>query len=412
MRLTQKLSQPIRSEADVEQRSAQETISRRSGNLSGRPDLPIELQHLSDISSNRVGPQRYPATTPTVAGPQQLPQAASRASGSRSPPALDASGPGKSIRRDIRGNPVKATQSESSWGTHTWKELSPAHRSLIVQFVDEILETAVQCKTEYDFDNTFVYLNKPIQDYSSAIEACQIWRRDFSKSELSLAEVSVDLCQCVGSDTYGFRMIWDFIDKFNCVGNDELGDVARGRSFFRDRGRQDVPDSEVRSESAENTHAGIAEGIYRTPSTENFFNQTVPHSKSHMRGALNSETYKSFSQSGTPFINGVSGFMQQIAMHMELDGLYEEAPQPERDRRETIIVLLAAAMVACGNHGLMDAILPAKTYGYFPDVPEPLTGHGGYDRSIQALVAHLRKIGLPTERLIRTPPTRKVVSHN
>jgi hypothetical protein len=127
---------------------------------------------------------------------------------------------------------------------------------------------------------------------------------------------------------------------------------------------------------------------------DDFFDEGIHHEKGAVERIKESDTSRMFGSSGTPFIAGASGTVQIVAMIMEVGGKFQDLSKEEKDQREIILGLIAAAGVVGGNHSMMESILAAKLYGYFAQVPDSLESARGYDRAIAALENRLNELGL------------------
>lgn len=109
------------------------------------------------------------------------------------------------------------------------------------------------------------------------------------------------------------------------------------------------------------------------------------HFKGDVERTPQSQTAQKFMDSGTPFIGGASGTIEQIVSMMEKDKPHGSLPSEESNQREQIIALYSAMLVIGGNHSLMEGLLPAKGYGYFKEIPDVLESPEGYGEAMAAI---------------------------
>jgi hypothetical protein len=146
-----------------------------------------------------------------------------------------------------------------------------------------------------------------------------------------------------------------------------------------------------------NPHAGITDRTFRQEETENIFGKEVVHAKGFFEGDPKSATYQKFAKQGAPFIAGVSGTMQGLAMSWEigkpLGSIKDQQQQDtERAKREKTAGIYMATLLAGGHHSASELLFSAKSYGLFPDVTDPLTN---YPQAMQELGARFKQLGLP-----------------
>ena len=188
-----------------------------------------------------------------------------------------------------------------------------------------------------------------------------------------------------------FKGLMDMIgsplqDKFP-----ELDAKAREQPFFKNRGRNKNPLPRNRRQSMDSRHLGITTGMDRTPDTEDVYTGDFFHAKGQFLARLDDETVKKFQKSGAPFIAGASGTIQFVALEMENAKPFDQLQPTELQEREKVLTMLSVQHVAAGHHSMAECLLAAKVYGYFKNVPDPLTD---YDGAMKAFEKHLQSLGL------------------
>ena len=297
--------------------------------------------------------------------------------------------------RDRRGNSIAATRRESSWSVELWRKLDQDKIRMVAELARSLADKGKALLPHFE-----EVLDLFDEDRRNTVLP---W---FQAPPLVLAALErlpaeadgPELCELLLNEDVQFRELLDLHGNIAEVQYPDISALARRRSFFEDRGRQLIDLGDRRRESLTNRHAGITDRENQTASTEDFFRGAVGHAKDGFERIEESETVKKFLDSGTPFISGVSGVIQQLAMLMEVDTPADSLSEEERQHRETIIGLMAAMLVVGGTHSMMEGILPAQAYGYFTDVPNPLDMVHGYDEAMAALERRFGELGLTTTK--------------
>jgi hypothetical protein len=300
---------------------------------------------------------------------------------------------------DRRGNNVEATRRESRWATQVWKQLTPEQAGLFVDHLYQLVDAGRYYRQE-------LVKILPRMDKTEAAESMARFRHvdeveksldEWMRSGGSGSELAERLL-----DKRDFKNLLDLVGKLQETMDPVLRNRIRAQPFFTDRGRQLMPEDQVRESSLMNRHAGIADGLHRRRSTENFFSKDIEHAKADYERIPSSDTSRRFSRGGTPFVGGISGSAQFIVQHMEMQCPFRERPLPERQQMEQLLLMHAALMTAGGHHSIMETLLPGRMLGYFADLPDPLRSRDGYDVCMTALDARLRQMGMSAQ--IRLSP--------
>jgi hypothetical protein len=293
---------------------------------------------------------------------------------------------------DRRGNNAAATVRESRFAQQTWANMPEAHKREMVGELRWLIQSSKNFQAVFSrFSRSMPRADRHyVEDRFHVAHTLERRLDHWEEND----GTSKGLCNLLlGGDA-------EFKDLTDCIGTcaehlePDTAETARGRSYFQDRGRMSVPGAQQRAESVLSRHSGITDSVHRTPSMENFFSGDVEHYKGMARRDEQSMTAQRFQRSGTPFIGGASGTMANLLMLMELKAPQNTLEDPEYDQRERALGHYASLLVAGGHHSMMECILPARSYGYFLDVPNPLNEGGDYNRSASALEASLANIGI------------------
>ena len=276
---------------------------------------------------------------------------------------------------DARGNDPMATKRESSWAAEF-----------------------VQNPPGDVLTSTLTYLN----DLPEKIGNRNIiGTPEFKKKLQTLGDqpTGVQFATFFADQKTGFKGLMDEIGLPIQNNFPELDAKARDQPFFTDigrnagskRGRNAGGLPRNRRQSMTNRHLGITTSMDRTTDTEDVYNTDVNHAKAEFLARLDDETVKKFQKSGAPFIAGASGTIQFIAMEMETRKPFEQLQPDELKEREKVLAMMSVQHVAAGHHSMTECLLGAKPYGYFKNVPDPLTD---YDGAMRAFEKHLQDLGL------------------
>jgi hypothetical protein len=285
---------------------------------------------------------------------------------------------------DARGNDTLATQRESSWAT---------------EFVKNPPGDAIKA--------TLGYFNGFPQKMAFEPKGNTFKRKDGEGQTVRGIKAFNDGLTTLGNAPDG-KALANFIaqpefkyavDELGYVleqNYDQLHKKAREQSYFNGPGGQkDAGRGKHlhfrRNSVALTTNAGITTGADRTSDTEDFYDNPLGHAKAQNRADMASDTFKKFKNAGAPFIAGASGTMQYIALDMETRKPMKDLGKAELKAREQTLAMLSAQHVALGHHSMAECLIAVKPYGYFKDVPDPLTD---YDAAMKAFEKHLEKLGL------------------
>jgi len=294
---------------------------------------------------------------------------------------------------DRRGNVVEATRRESSWATQIWQHATPAQMQPFVRHLRELVGVAQNYRQEMI---GLLSTMPPTEAFELMARFQHIDVVDQSLNEWSKTNGSGrNLAQRL-LDNRDFKQLLDLVGERQQMIAPGLHHAMRSPQFFTERGRQLLPEDQVRQPSLMNRHAGITDGLHRRPSTENFFSKNIEHAKADFERIPSSATSNRFTQSGTPFIGGISGSAQFIAQHMEMQRPFQHRPPHEQAQMERLLLMHAALMAAGGHHSIMETLLPAFVLGFFANTPNPLRKGGSYTETMQALDARIQQLGLRT----------------
>lgn len=291
---------------------------------------------------------------------------------------------------DSRGNVAVNTQAESSWATETLKDLATNQEAMALLKAD--------LKRVYDGTK-----DKDLVTTKSAGKFHKGYERFFGKKGGGKKGADLppeatpqpqDFVNLMLETQYDFKEAVDALNRNQKSEDVALWKSCRTREEFADRGR--IQGRERRN-SFVGPHAGITDHAFRQEETENFFTREVVHAKGTFEGDPKSKTYQRFVEQGAPFIGGVSGTMQGLAMAWEKDKpLAKIADDDEREeeieKREKMAGVYMATLLAGGHHSASEMLFSAQSYGLFKDVPDPLKN---YPAAMQALGERFEELGLP-----------------
>ena len=280
---------------------------------------------------------------------------------------------------DARGNVGVNTQAESSWAVTTLAGLDNDALDLL------------------DADLRRIYAATQNRGPNVKAKASKFHKgfEKFYGKDGSGQPSAQDLVGLMLEKEYDWKSAVDYLASSDGKANKALREQCRGkREFDEDRGRIQ---GRTRQNSFVNPHAGITDRTFRQEETENIFGKEVVHAKGFFEGDPKSATYQKFAKQGAPFIAGVSGTMQGLAMSWEigkpLGSIKDQQQQDtERAKREKTAGIYMATLLAGGHHSASELLFSAKSYGLFPDVTDPLTN---YPQAMQELGARFKQLGLP-----------------
>jgi hypothetical protein len=279
---------------------------------------------------------------------------------------------------DARGNVGVNTQAESNWAVATLSGLDNDALDLL----DNDLKR-IYAATHNRGDNIKAKASK----FHKGFER-------FYGKDGSGQPSAQDLVGLMLENEYDWKSAVDYLAGSDGKANKALQDQCRKKPEFDDRGRIQ---GRTRQNSFVNPHAGITDRMFREEGTENIFGKEVVHAKGFFEGDPKSATYQKFAKQGAPFIAGVSGTMQGLAMSWEiakpLNSIKDQQQQDaERSKREKTAGIYMATLLAGGHHSASELLFSAKSYGLFPDVADPLTN---YPQAMQELGTRFKQLGLP-----------------
>lgn len=279
---------------------------------------------------------------------------------------------------DARGNVGVNTQAESSWAVATLAGLDNDALDLV------------------DADLKRIYVathNKGQAVKEKASKFHKGFEKFYGKDGRGQPSAQ-DLVGLMLENEYDWKSAVDYLAGSEGKANKNLQGQCRNKPEFADRGRVQ---GRTRQDSFLNPHAGITDRMFRAEETENVFGKEVVHAKGFFEGDPKSATYQKFAEQGAPFIAGVSGTMQGLAMSWELAQPLnsindQQARDTEREKREKTAGIYMATLLAGGHHSASELLFSAKSYGLFPDVADPLTN---YPQAMQELGTRFKQLGLP-----------------
>ncbi|WP_150667359.1 hypothetical protein [Pandoraea anhela] len=340
------------------------------------PSQPMTVPHAHQpIPPQPVHPSRTALAPPVATGQASLP-----------PP------PPKVSKFDHRGNVVKAVQRESTWATQVFRHLTPSQTQDFVGHLNDLIVVATRCRNE-----RAQQLRQASPEEAAAqmrafapIDAIVHTLDEWSMKNGTAADLAD---RTIGNRQY--KMLVDLVVEHQIAAARPLYDAMRTPAYFTDRGRAEVP-VQSRRNSIMDRHAGITSSLHRTPSTENFFSNNTFHAKAMLVRLPDSETAKRFTDSGTPFIGGVSGSGQALGQMLEMERPFAQRTPREKALAEFLILTHAAHMTLGGHHSIMETVLSVRQLGLFADIPDPLREGGSYRKTMRALEAKARALGFQT----------------
>ncbi len=279
---------------------------------------------------------------------------------------------------DTRGNVGVNTQAESNWAVATLSALDANSVDMLNKDLKRV------------YDGT---RNKDPATTKAAGKFHKGYEKFYGKDGSGKPSAQ-DLVGLMLESEYDWKDAVDALNSSQKKVDKKLWEQCRTKQEFTDRGR--IQGRERRN-SFINPHAEIADHVFRPEETENFFGKEVVHAKGFFEGDPKSQTYQQFAQQGAPFIGGVSGTMQGLAMAWESDkplkSIGDKQEQDnEREKREKMAGIYMSTLLAGGHHSASELLFSAKSYGLFPDVADPLSN---YPQAMQDLGARFKQLGLP-----------------
>ncbi len=270
---------------------------------------------------------------------------------------------------DARGNDPLATKRESSWATDFIKDPPGKALKSTISYLKGFPETGVT-DTEKARMAHFKQGLTGLGDQPTGMQFANFFA---DGQNTQFKEVIDDISGPIGKS------------------HNELDLQGRNQPFFVDRGR--MGPQRMRRQSMDSRHVGITTSNDRTADTKDQYQGAYFHAQTQFRGKMDSDTVKKFQKSGAPFIGGASGTIHAVAVEMEVRGKVPvaELDPAEIQERERVLAMLSVQHVAAGHHSMSECLVAAQTYGYFKDVPDPLTN---YDSAMQGLEQHLQGLGL------------------
>jgi len=297
---------------------------------------------------------------------------------------------------DSRGNRAMATQAESEWANETLKSLrdNDEAMTLLTDELQRIYDDTKNVKGIVD-KRCVAKFQKGFEDYFGKYDDKEgQMRRTAAPKAQPKPE---DMVNLMLEERYDFKEAVDTLARVARKTDDGQQLYAKGRGKveeFKERGRTQ---GRKRKASFIGPQAGITDRNFRPEDLDNFFSRDVPHYKAVWEGDPDSATYQKFVDQGAPFIGGVSGTIQGIAMGMELEKKLDDIDDDDqRDeeiaRREQTVAFHMATLVAGGHHSVPEMLFAAQQHGLFTDIGNPLDN---YPKAMQQLEKKLVKYGLP-----------------
>ena len=288
---------------------------------------------------------------------------------------------------DSRGNVGINARAESTWAVETLSFLDMADDD----------DAKALCKAMRD-DLERIYqgtINAGVIDKKMASKFHKGYVKLFGPQG-ALEPSGKEMISLMLESEYDFKSAVDALNRIQETQNQQLYNDCRGKQEFTDRGRKE---GIKRRNSFVNPHAGITDRDFRTTDTEDFFPKEVVHAKGMLEGKPSSNTYQTFANQGAPFIGGVSGTMQGLAMGWELEKPLKDfkagkEQDDERERREKTAAIHMATLLAGGHHSVTELLFSAQSYGLFSDVTKPLDN---YPKAMKELGDRFKKLGLPCD---------------
>jgi len=179
----------------------------------------------------------------------------------------------------------------------------------------------------------------------------------------------------------------------------KVDDRVRSHFFFAERGRTDVPNEYIRRNSFLNNHAGIA-GLAHMPleAVAFFGNLVLSHAKSFVARDDDEAGARNARELGAPFIGGASGSIEYMVHSMEDTCLSKcrgglVPCEGGCQVREALLGIMAAALIAGGQHSLLECLEVMQAMGYFTNVAPVATG-GDYLKSVHQFEEYLGTLGV------------------
>jgi len=175
--------------------------------------------------------------------------------------------------------------------------------------------------------------------------------------------------------------------------------LVREKDFFAQRARADLAHQFIRQDSAQNNNAGIASRENLPDEAAGFFgNLNMWHSKSVLSRIDWQKGASKAKELGAPFIGGASGSILYMVLSMEDTCLRkcDKGVVPCEGGcqvREALLGIMTAALIAGGQHSLLECLEVMQSMGYFPDV-KPLLGGGDYLESARGFEEYLSTLGV------------------
>jgi hypothetical protein len=278
---------------------------------------------------------------------------------------------------DVRGNPVVATQRESSWAMGVLRATPPkqvdamrGHLGKVSKLLKDNNCSTLGSELEREVNN--------LPPKCTGVHFAEFTLKPGSPFKSAIDHVGI-VVKKLDSTLYK-------------QGRDKVPE-------FKNRGRRDATKDEKlsRHDSFKSKDAGIVAREFRRDSVTNVFSSKVAHAKGSFRSVEDGHedyvTPAAFRKAGAPFVGGASGTVSAIVQGLELEKSYKDLDLHERQDREAMLGTYFATLVAGGHHSLSECLIAAKAYGYFAEVPHPLKDYNG---AMKGLQESMNDLGVPS----------------
>lgn len=270
-------------------------------------------------------------------------------------------------RLDARGNDIEATNRESDWAIGLVKNLPPDGLALVNDHIVGLTQAFPKSPEG--------------QTLSSAIQGLGKGKDDPWK-----------FASLVMDNNNGFKSLIDYVGaRMPESADHKYADLKAKYPYLdKDRGRGAAP--RIRDEMYTSKHVGITLSSGRSKAQKDALATPISHGGAQFSSTESSPTVQALVSQGAPFVGGASGTLRFICQ--EWDANHGEAHtigSAEMAEREKLIGVHSVLMMVAGHHSISECLMMVQAYGYFTDIPSPLTN---YDKATQAFEKRLAKLGL------------------
>jgi hypothetical protein len=270
-------------------------------------------------------------------------------------------------RLDARGNDVEATNRESDWAIGLVKNLPSDGLKLVNDHIVGL---------------TKAFPKSPEgQKLALAIQGLGTGKDD----PWQFASLVMD-------NSNGFKALIDHVGARLPEGVDaKYNDLKAKYPYLdRDRGRGAAP--RIRDEMYTSKHVGITLSSGRSKAQKEALTTPITHGGAQFSSTQTSPTVQALVSQGAPFVGGASGTLRFICQEWDANhGEPHTIGSDELAEREKLIGVHSVLMMVAGHHSISECLMMVQAYGYFKDIPSPLTN---YDKATQAFEKRLAKLGL------------------